>query len=129
MKRGLASRYALPVVAASALAGCARHYEAQRAPAPGGGVEATLWASELHGDVGYEVHVVPAGGAANGGPAVLSFEGVVRRGGGAGLRLQWLQPDLLLVQYGDARSVSQRSPAVDVDGHHVRIELQPGAAD
>ncbi len=144
MKQRLASLPARPAVAAPAvavlavavlavatlaLAGCARHFEAQRVPAPGGGVEATLWASELHGDRGYEVHVVAAGAAAGSGPAIVTFEGVVRRGEGPGVRLQWLQPDLLLVHYADARGVGQSASAVDVAGRHVRVELEQGSLD
>jgi len=117
------------LLALLALAGCARHYEAQRVAAPGGGIEAALWASELHGNLGYELHVVPAGGTASSGPAILTFEGVVRRGEEPGVRLQWLQPDLLMVHYSQARNVSQRSSGIDVAGRFVRVELEQGPAD
>lgn len=117
------------LLAPLALAGCARHYEALRVAAPGGGIEAALWASELHGNLGYELHVVPAGDPAASGPAILTFEGVVRRGEDAGVRLQWLQPDLLLVLYIDARNVRQRSATADVAGHSVRVEVQQGSLD
>jgi len=129
MKTRLAGLVALPAIALLALAGCARHHEAQRLAAPGGGIEATLWASELHGTLGYELHVIPAGGTASGGPAIVAFEGVVRNGDDPGVRLQWLQPDLLLVHFTDARNVSQRSASVDVAGRHVRVELEQGPAE
>ena len=117
------------LLALLALGGCARHYEAQRLAAPGGGIEATLWGSEVHGDVGYELHIVAAGGSASDGPAIVAFEGIVRRGQDAGVRLQWLQPDLLLVRFEDARNVRQRSATAEVAGHSVHVELQQGSLE
>jgi hypothetical protein len=121
-------RLAAVALLALVLAACARHHEVQRLPAPGGGVDALLEAAELGTDLGYEIRIVPSGAPASTGALALRFAGVAHHGNAPGVKLQWLQPGLLLVRFEDSRS-RELTPSLEVAGHVVRIELQQGALD
>jgi hypothetical protein len=111
---------------ALALAACAHRIEAQRLAAPGGGVDAVLEASDLGGELDYDVRIVPSGAAAGTGALGVHFSGVKRPARGTAVQMQWLQPDRLLVNFTDARSQELAKQPVTVAGHVVHIELEQG---
>lgn len=129
MSTSAALRVLLLCGTALALPGCARHFEAQRLAAPGGEVDAVLVASELAGDLDYDLRMVPHGAPAGAGAVALHLEGVAHTRGAPGVRISWLEPGLLLVRFQDARASSLAQPPPVVAGHALRIDLQQGPLD
>lgn len=78
---------------------------------------------------GYEVFVVPKGGAASKGTEVVKLYGAVRSKHAYGANLKWDGPNKLAVEYLEARSAELRGQTITIGGEQVSLVLYPGVND
>jgi hypothetical protein len=105
--------------------------EVARARSPDGVVDAVV--VETNGgattSLGYEVDLVRAGGSRLWARRVAYLSGAGRSASAYGVNLRWTAPDVLAVEYLDAKSATLDAPVVSICDRSISVALVAGVED